>query len=63
MAVPAKSVLNSIKDLQADIDRLTAEVAELGVRVSDAQQDETPGSNTDVIARLETLESVIWGKE
>lgn len=63
MSVPAKSVLNSIKDLQADIDRLTAEVAELGVRVSDAQQDELPGSNVDVIARLETLEAIIWGKE
>lgn len=54
--VPAKSVLNSIKDLQTDVEQLWA-------RVLEEAQKETPGSNADLVARLETLEAIIWGKE
>lgn len=58
MAIPAKSVLNMIKDLQSDVDRLTKEIATLK-----AEGIDKPGSNTDHEARLDTLEKIIWGVE
>jgi len=56
MSVPAKSVLNMLKDLQAEVAALQETVREL-------QETETVGSNADHTARIETIEKILWGKD